>query len=217
MTACQFRSVDRRRSHLIFAACFVCACSLRAGTPIIAAFGDSLTQGIEGRSYPSDLQDLLDEHGFHYRVENLGVSGETSSDGLARIDSVIALHPALVILEFGGNDGLRGVPVDSTRKNLEQMIIRFKQAKIPVVLAGITLPPNYGPDYVRSFTSIYPDLAKRYGLRFIPFLLLNVYQHSEMMAPDGIHPNGEGNKILAQDVFRLIRPLLPRSQGSRTP
>ena len=184
---------------------------------MIAAFGDSLTQGIAGRSYPDQLQDILSQHGYRYHVQNLGVAGETSTDGLARVDTVVGLHPALVILEFGGNDGLRGVPVDVTRKNLEQMIIRFKQAKIPIALAGITLPPNYGPDYVRPFTAMYPELAKKFGLPLIPFLLANVYQHSDMMEPDGIHPNGTGNKIVAQDVYTLIRPLLARSQASKTP
>lgn len=181
--------------------------------PVIVTFGDSLTAGVAGRSYPDDLQDLVDEHGYRYQIDNQGVSGDTTTDGLARIDNVISAHPVLVILEFGGNDGLRGVPVDSIRKNLEEMIERLKQAKIPLVLLGITLPPNYGADYVKSFTAIYPDVAKKYNLRFVPFLLIDVYQHTEMMQPDGIHPNGEGNKIVAQDVFKLIQPLLERSPG----
>ncbi len=178
---------------------------------VIVTFGDSLTAGVAGRSYPDDLQDLLDQHGYRYHVDNQGVSGDTTTDGLARIENVIAEHPALVVLEFGGNDGLRGIPVDSTRKNLEEMIARLKQAKIPTVLLGITLPPNYGPDYVKSFTEIFPELAKKYKLPIFPFLLLHVYQHPEMMQPDGIHPNGEGNKIVAEDVFRLIQPFLAKA------
>jgi acyl-CoA thioesterase-1 len=118
------------------------------------------------------------------------------------------VHPALVILEFGGNDGLRGLPVDSTRQNLEEMIVRLKKAGLRVVLLGITLPPNYGPDYVKPFTALFPELAKKYNLRVLPFLLIHVYQNPGMMQPDGIHPNGEGNKIVAQDVFDLIQPLL---------
>lgn len=170
-----------------------------------------MTAGVAGRSYPDDLQDLLDEHGYGYRVDNQGVSGDTTTDGLARIDNVLDQHPALVLLEFGGNDGLRGVPVASTRANLEQMIERIKRANIPLVLLGITLPPNYGVDYVKSFTAMYPELAKKYNLRFLPFLLIDIYQHPDMMQPDGIHPNGAGNKIVAQDVFKLIQPLLKRS------
>lgn len=178
--------------------------------PVIVTFGDSLTAGVAGRSYPEDLQDLLDQNGYRYRVDNQGVSGETSSDGLARIDNVISEHPALVVLEFGGNDGLRGTPIEATRKNLEEMIVRLKQAKIPLVLLGITLPPNYGPDYVKSFTAIFPELAKEYKVKMMPFLLLHVYQTPGMMQPDGIHPSGEGNKIVAQDVFELIQPLLSK-------
>ena len=175
---------------------------------MIVTFGDSLTAGVAGRSYPDDLQDLLNQHGLNYRVDNQGVSGDTSTDGLARIDNVIADHPVLVILEFGGNDGLRGTPVDATRKNLEQMIERLKQANLPIVLLGITLPPNYGADYVKSFTAMYPELAKQYHLKYLPFLLLHVYNVPGMMQPDGIHPSDAGNHVVAEDVFTLIRPLL---------
>ena len=178
--------------------------------PVIVTFGDSLTQGVAGKNYPAYLQDLLDEHGYHYRVDNQGVSGDTTTDGLARIDNVIAAHPALVILEFGGNDGLRGVPVESSKANLDEMIARLKAAKLPVVLAGITLPPNYGPEYVKPFTAMFPELAKKYKLPLMPFLLLHVYRDPDLMQPDGIHPNGNGNKIVAQDVFDLIRPLLKK-------
>lgn len=175
---------------------------------MIVAFGDSLTAGVAGRSYPDNLQDILDQNGFHYRVDNQGVSGDTSTDGLARLDNVIAQHPSLVLLEFGGNDGLRGVPVSATEKNMNEMIHRLRQESIPVVLLGITLPPNYGPDYVKSFTAMFPKLARQYQLKLMPFLLVHVYQSSSLMQPDGIHPNGDGNKIVARDVFNLIQPLL---------
>jgi acyl-CoA thioesterase-1 len=187
----------------------------RDNDPVIVTFGDSLTQGVAGRSYPDYLQDLLDKNGYHYRIDNQGVSGDTSSDGLARIDNVVAAHPALVILEFGGNDGLRGLPIEGTRKNLEEMIARLKQAKIPLVLAGITLPPNYGPDYVKPFTAMFPELARDYHVKLLPFLLVHVYQNPGMMQPDGIHPNGAGNEVVAKDVFDLIRPLLLRDRGSK--
>ena len=95
------------------------------------------------------------------------------------------------------------------------MIVRLKQANIPVALAGITLPPNYGPDYVRPFTAMFPELAKKYQLRLLPFLLMHVYQQPEMMQPDGVHPNGLGNKVLAQDVFELIQPLLTRDHSNK--
>ena len=176
--------------------------------PVLVTFGDSLTAGVAGRSYPDDLQDLLDANGIGVRVDNQGVSGDTTTDGLARIDNVAAEKPILVVLEFGGNDGLRGIPVEATRKNLQEMITHLKQAGIPIVLLGITLPPNYGPEYVKPFTAMFPQLAKQYDLPFMPFLLLHVYQNQALMQPDGIHPNSEGNKIVAHDVFELIRPLV---------
>jgi acyl-CoA thioesterase-1 len=176
--------------------------------PRIVAFGDSLTAGVAGKSYPEYLQDILRQHGYHYQVENQGVSGDTTTDGLARIENIIVEKPALVILEFGGNDGLRGVPVESTRKNLEEMISRVQAANIPLVLLGITLPPNYGPDYVKPFTAMFPQLAKKYQIASLPFLLSNVYQDPKLMQPDGIHPNSDGNRIVAQDVFQLISKML---------
>jgi acyl-CoA thioesterase-1 len=182
---------------------------------VIVAFGDSLTAGVAGRSYPEQLQDLLERDHLAYRVENQGVSGDTSTDGLARIDNVIGAKPALVILEFGGNDGLRGIPVEATRKNLADMIERLQGAHLKVVLLGITLPPNYGPDYVQPFTAMFPALAKQYHLPHIPFLLAHVYRHAELMQPDGIHPNGAGNKVVAQDVYELIRPVLGRQKTVR--
>ena len=183
----------------------------RDDRPVLVTFGDSLTAGVAGRSYPDDLQDLLDANGIKVRVDNQGVSGDTTTDGLARIDNVVAVKPILVVLEFGGNDGLRGTPVEATRANLQAMIGRLKQADIPIVLLGITLPPNYGPDYVKPFTAMFPELAKQYNLPIMPFLLLHVYQNRALMQPDGIHPNGEGNKILAHDVFELIRPLVQKA------
>jgi acyl-CoA thioesterase-1 len=176
--------------------------------PVIVTFGDSLTQGVSGKSYPAFLQDLLDRGGLSYRVDNQGVSGDTTSDGLARIENVVAAKPALVVVEFGGNDGLRGLPVETTRANLDQMLARLKSAGIAVVIAGITLPPNYGPDYVKPFTAVYPDLARKYKVPYLPFILIHVYDKPGLMRPDGIHPTEEGNRIVAQDVFDLIRPLL---------
>ena len=183
----------------------------RNGWQVIVTFGDSLTAGVAGRSYPDQLQELLDRNGYHYRVDNQGVSGDTSTDGLVRIDNVIAEKPALVLLEFGGNDGLRGVPVNEISTNLQEMIDKLEEARLPIVLLGITLPPNYGPEYVKEFTAMYPELAKKNHLRYMPFLLLNVYQHRDMMQGDGIHPNGAGNRVVAEDVYRLIQPLLSKT------
>jgi acyl-CoA thioesterase-1 len=175
--------------------------------PVIVAFGDSLTAGYGvngGFSYPDFLQKEISG----YRVVNAGISGDTTSGGLARIDSVTGLAPKIVILELGGNDGLRGLPLASTRANLEQMIIDLRKSGARVVLAGITLPPNYGPDYIREFEKIYKDLAAKYKLPFVPFLLEGVVGVPGMMQPDGIHATVKGNEVVARLVMRTLKPLL---------
>jgi len=175
--------------------------------PVIVAFGDSLTAGYGvdgGLSYPDFLQKEISG----YRVVNAGISGDTTSGGFARIDSVTGLAPKIVILELGGNDGLRGLPLASTRANLEQMIVELRKSGARVVLAGITLPPNYGPDYIREFEKIYMDLAAKYKLPFIPFLLEGVVGAPGMMQPDGIHATVKGNEVVARLVLRTLKPLL---------
>jgi acyl-CoA thioesterase-1 len=179
--------------------------------PVIVAFGDSLSAGFgvaPGKSYPDDLQRLLDAGKYRYRVVNLGVSGDTTTDGIVRLPSVLALHPALVILEFGANDGLRGLPVASARKNLADMIQSLQKSGSQVVLAGMTLPRNYGPEYIHSFEQMYVDLAKQFRLPRIPFLLDGVGGNPELTQPDGLHPTAEGAQIVAQTVMRYLQPLL---------
>jgi acyl-CoA thioesterase-1 len=181
--------------------------------PVIAAFGDSLSAGYgvaPGKSFPDDLQRLIDAAGFRYRVVNLGVSGDTTTDGVERLPTVLAVHPAIVILEFGGNDGLRGLPVAAARKNFVQMIETLHRAHIQILLAGMTLPRNYGPEYIHSFEQIYVDLAKQYKLARIPFLLEGVGGHPELTQPDGIHPTPEGALIVARTVMQYLQPLLRR-------
>ncbi|MGA2715334.1 MAG: arylesterase [Bryobacteraceae bacterium] len=181
--------------------------------PVIAAFGDSLSAGFgvePGKSYPDDLQRLIDAAGFRYHVVNLGVSGDTTTDGVERLPSVLAVHPAIVILEFGGNDGLRGLPVTSTRMNLAEMIEALQKANARVLLAGMTLPRNYGPEYIHSFEQVYVGLAKQYKLPRIPFLLDGVGGNPELTQPDGIHPTAEGAQIVAGTVMKYLEPLLRR-------
>jgi acyl-CoA thioesterase I len=182
--------------------------------PIIAAFGDSLSAGFgvaPGKSYPDDVQRLLDAAGYRYRVVNLGVSGDTTTDGLERLPAVLAIHPAIVILEFGGNDGLRGLPVTSTEKNLAAMVGALRKAGAAVLLAGMTLPRNYGPEYIHSFDQIYVDLATQYKVARIPFLLEGVGGHPDLMQADEIHPTAEGAAIVAHNVMKYLQPLLPAS------
>src|SRR5215203_4937970 len=145
--------------------------------PVIIAFGDSLSEGLgveQGKSFPDQLQRMLDGSGYKYRVINMGVSGDTTTGGVGRVAYAASMKPAIVILELGGNDGLRGVPVSSTKANLEKMILQFQQAGAQVLLAGMTLPPNYGPDYIREFERAYTDLAAKYKLPLIPFLMQDI-------------------------------------------
>ena len=181
--------------------------------PVIAAFGDSLSAGHgagPGHSYPDYLQRELDRRGYAYSVVNAGVSGDTTTNGLLRVDSVTALRPVIVILEFGGNDGLRGIPISASQANLEQMILVLGKPGSRVVLAGMTLPPNYGPDYIRSFERMYTTLAAKYKLPLIPFLLAGVAGSPELMQEDGIHPTAEGNSRVAANVLRYLEPLLAK-------
>ncbi|HTA47576.1 MAG TPA: arylesterase [Bryobacteraceae bacterium] len=179
--------------------------------PVIAAFGDSLSAGFgvePGKSYPDDLQRLLDTAGYRYHVVNLGVSGDTTTDGVQRLPSVLAVHPAIVILEFGGNDGLRGLPVTAARMNLGEMVEAIRKAHAQILLAGMTLPRNYGPEYIHSFEQMYVDLAKQFMLARIPFLLEGVGGHPDLTQPDGIHPTAEGAQIVARTVMTYLKPLL---------
>lgn len=199
----------------LYAAVLVAAALLSASgnRPAIVCFGDSLTAGLgldSGESYPDVLQKLLDRRGYHYRVVNLGVSGETTQDGLARISMVVAEKPAIVVLEFGANDGLRGQPVAGTEHNLARMVEQLQGAGARLVLAGITLPPNYGPAYIQRFDAVYKNLAAKYKLHFIPFLLAGVAGNPSLMQRDGLHPNAAGARIVAATVARALAPLLNR-------
>ena len=179
--------------------------------PVIVAFGDSISAGFgvdPGQSYPDDLQRLIDADGFKYHVVNLGVSGDTTSDGVERLPTVLAAKPAIVILEFGGNDGLRGQPVSAAKQNLAQMIETLRGAGAAVVLAGMTLPRNYGPDYIRPFEQMYVDLGKQFSIPRIPFILEGVGGVVSLTQPDGIHPTAEGARIVAQNTMKYLRPLL---------
>src|SRR5690242_3709798 len=189
------------------------AAAPRDERPVLVAFGDSLSAGLgveAGQSYPDFLQKALDRRGLRFRVVNAGISGDTSSNGLDRVDQVIALHPAIVIVEFGANDGLRGLPVANTRSNLEQIVAGLQKAGARIVLAGMTLPPNYGPDYIRSFARIYSDLAATHKLALIPFLLEGVAGDTRYMQRDGLHPNVEGNRKVAGNVMRALDRIIER-------
>ena len=186
--------------------------------PVIVVLGDSLAEGLgveTGSSFPDLLQRKLDHDGYRYRVVNLGVSGDTTSGGLGRIGYALSLKPAVLVLELGGNDGLRGVAVSSTKANLEKMIVQARDAGAEVLLAGMTLPPNYGPQYIREFENAYKDLARQYQLKLIPFLMQDIASQLQsrpgLMQRDGIHPTAEGHSVIAETVYRYIRPLIRKS------
>jgi acyl-CoA thioesterase-1 len=180
---------------------------------VIVCFGDSISAGYgvdPGHSYPDYLQADLDARGYHYRVVNQGVSGNTTKDGVDRLDSVLALHPSVVIVEFGGNDGLRGLPSSATRANLDRIVGTLLKGGSKVLLAGITLPPNYGPDYIGQFDAIYRALAAKYQVPLLPMLYTGVYTVPGAIQEDGIHPTAKGAQLVAQHLLPLLLPLLPR-------
>lgn len=179
--------------------------------PRIIAFGDSLTAGLgvtREEAYPAQLQRRLEERGFQYQVLNAGVSGDTTAGGLRRVSWVLSAKPEIVILELGANDGLRGLGLDQTKDNLANIIRQLLQANVTVILAGMKLPPNYGEEYTKQFEAIYPALAAQYRLPLIPFFLEGVAARPALNQADGIHPTGEGYKIVVEQVLKVLIPVL---------
>ena len=186
--------------------------------PAIVILGDSISAGFgldAGQSFPDLLQQDLDRRGMAWRVVNMGVSGDTTQDGLARVGMAVAEKPGIALVELGGNDGLRGVPIGVTEKNLGAMIETFQQAGARVVLAGMTLPPNYGQAYITKFDQVYRDLAAKYKVTFIPFLLEGVGGDPRYMQRDGLHPNAEGARKVEALVMKTLEPLLRRAAERR--
>ena len=185
----------------------------RNSAPVIVCFGDSLTAGYGaavGHSYPDYLQEILDSRNYRYRVLNMGISGNTTKDGVNRLPNVLAAHPTIVVVEFGGNDGLRGLPIAATRANLDQIISTLQSAGIKVALAGITLPPDYGQDYIHSFNETYVLAAKKFHVPLLPFLLDHVYTVPGAIQADGVHGTAKGNELIAENVYGLLKPLLKK-------
>ncbi len=181
--------------------------------PVILAFGDSLTAGYgvpRGQGYPEQLQKKLDARGYRYRVVNMGISGDTTSGGLARMRAALNAKPAVVILELGANDGLRGLPVKQMQANLEEMVTVFQKAGATVVLAGMTLPRNYGVSYVRPFEQAFEKVAAKYKLPFIPFFLQGVAGTPKYTLEDFLHPNAGGYVLVTDTVMRTLEPLLQK-------
>jgi len=180
--------------------------------PVLLVFGDSLSAayGIpREQGWVALLQQRLVREGYPHTVVNASVSGETTSGGLTRIVSTLAAHrPAIVILELGANDGLRGLPTDDMRRNLAAMVEQCRQHRARVLLVGMKLPPNYGPVYTRQFEQVYAALAGRYKLPLLPFLLDGVAGNAQLTQEDGLHPKAEAQSMVLENVWGALKPLL---------
>lgn len=182
-----------------------------AAVPVIVAFGDSLTAGpglSAAETYPAVLQRQLEENGYRYRVVNAGVSGETTADGLRRFERALAPDARVVILAMGANDGLRGVPVETIRRNLSTMIERAQARGLGVLLCGMETPPIRGVQYSVDFHFLFPELARRHNVALVPFLLDGVFGRADLNLPDGIHPNADGAAAIARTIYPYLLPLL---------
>jgi acyl-CoA thioesterase-1 len=206
--------VDVRRliivSILLF---FVAVPAFAAGPQVLVCFGDSITAGhglSPGQSFPDALQRQLNAQGYHYNVVNEGTSGATTKDAVTSLPTVLHLHPEAVIVEFGGNDGLRGLPLAQSQRNLDEVLTALQAAHIKVLLAGITLPPNYGPDYIRTFDQVFQSLATQHHVAFVPMIYKDLIHVPDTIQSDGIHPTAKGSEIIAKTLMPALKPLLRR-------
>jgi acyl-CoA thioesterase-1 len=187
--------------------------SISADPKVILFFGDSITAGYgisPDQAFPALVEKKCQENATPCKVINAGLSGETSAGGLSRIDWVLRQPIDVFVLELGANDGLRGLPLDQTRQNLQAIIdkVKGKYPDVKVVIAGMLVPPNMGPDYSAGFRKIFPELARKNNAALIPFLLEDVAGHEKLNQDDGIHPNPEGHRIVAENVYRVLSPML---------
>lgn len=179
--------------------------------PRVVFLGDSLTAGFglsPDEAFPSLLRRRVEAEGLRYTIVNAGVSGDTSAGGLSRLDWALQGDVRALVVALGGNDALRGLPVDALERNLSQIIERAQKRGVRVVLAGMEAPPNFGQPYVVSFHQVYPNLAKKYKVALVPFLLQDVAGIESLNQRDGIHPTAEGAKKVADNVWVVLRPML---------
>lgn len=183
------------------------------GDATILFFGNSLTAGLgvePEQAFPGLIGHRLDSLGYPYRAVNAGLSGETTASGVNRLEWVLRQPVAIFVLELGANDGLRGIPLGETRKNLQTLVEQVRKAnpEVQIILTGMQLPPNMGPEHTAEFRQIFTDLAASHQLELVPFLLEGVGGVPELNQADGIHPTPEGHKILAENVWKVLQPLL---------
>jgi acyl-CoA thioesterase I len=186
-----------------------------AAQPVVLIVGDSLSAGYGlaiHENWPSLLQDRLAASGYPHRVVNASISGDTTSGGLARLPGALERNsPSVVLIGLGGNDGLRAIPIAEIRRNLSRMIQLSENAGAQVLLAGVHIPPNYGPAYTQAFHNIYHELAKEYGVGLVPFILDGVALDPELMQEDGIHPTAAAQPVIIDNVWPALAPLLDRT------
>jgi len=185
---------------------------------VIMFFGNSLTAGLgvtPEESFPGQIAQRLDSLGYPYRVINAGLSGETTASGMNRISWVLREKPDVFILELGANDGLRGIALEETKKNLEQIVEEVKNAnpEVTLILTGMQIPPNMGPEYTETFKNLFPELAEAHDLLLVPFLLDGVGGIPELNQADGIHPTPKGHQILAENVWQVLFPVLQNADS----
>ena len=192
-----------------------------ANAPRIVFLGDSLTAGYgldKDESVPSLIQKRLHEAGYPYEVVNAGVSGDTSAGGLSRLDWSLAGDVRILVVELGGNDGLRGLPVTELKRNLTEIITRAEAKGIKVILTGMEAPPNFGPAYTSDFRDVYYQLSRTHDVTFVPFYLEGVAGIASLNIADGIHPNAEGSRIVEKTIWSALEPLLvKRTAGGKNP
>lgn len=181
----------------------------------ILFFGDSITAGNgvdQDEAFPALIQEKIDSLGWNFEVQNGGLSGETSAGGLRRIDWMLSKPVDVFVLELGGNDGLRGIDVGSTKENLQKIIdkVRKKYPGAQIILAGMQVPPNLGQEYTNSFRQMYTDLAETNNIPLIPFILEGAALNPDLMQDDDIHPNAEGHKVVADNVWEVLKPVLQK-------
>lgn len=188
------------------------AASSAATAHTILVLGDSLSSGHgidEREGWVSLLRQKLEDNGYSYEVVNASVSGDTTQDGLSRLDSALRRHhPDIVVVELGGNDGLRAFSIDAIRANLSRILQTVRASGARIVLAGMRMPPNYGPAYTDAFEHLYPALAKKFGAALVPFFMQGVATRPDLMQDDGIHPNAKGQPLLLANVWPVLEPLL---------
>ena len=183
------------------------------GERVVLFLGDSLSAGyglLPSQSFPALIQRKIEDRGWNFRVVNAGLSGDTTASGLRRVDWLLKQPVQVLVLELGANDGLRGVPLRATEENLQGIVDKVKKMNpdLKIVIAGMRVPPNLGPEYTERFRSIFPSLAKRNQAALIPFLLEGVAGVPELNLPDGIHPTDEGHRMVADTIWKVLRPLL---------